>query len=47
MKYEDEKILALINEAEKLNKPRNILTGPVRIGDQDYEFAERFFFLTC
>lgn len=44
MKYEDEKILALINEAEKLNKPRNILAGPVRIGDQDYEFAERFFF---
>ena len=40
----DEKILDFINAAEKREARKDICSGPVKIGDRDYEFEEREFF---
>ncbi|GGG82855.1 hypothetical protein [Paenibacillus radicis (ex Gao et al. 2016)] len=44
MEFADEKIAALLNEAEKLEVSNDILAGPVQIGNQYYEFEERAFY---
>ncbi|BFH17414.1 hypothetical protein WJ0W_002170 [Paenibacillus melissococcoides] len=44
MEFMDEKIQALLNEAEKAKEPHDIRTGPVRVGKRYYAFEEQPFF---
>lgn len=44
MSFMDEKIARMINEAEQSLTPRAILSGPVRIGQRIFEFAQQSFF---
>ncbi|MDT3428985.1 hypothetical protein J2Z22_004581 [Paenibacillus forsythiae] len=44
MSFHDEQIQALLNQVEQAQKPKDIRSGPVLIGDESYEFVERAFF---
>ncbi|GJM69834.1 hypothetical protein HMSSN036_20500 [Paenibacillus macerans] len=44
MSFMDEKITQLINEVEQSMIPRSITDGPVKIGNQYYEFTLQSFY---
>ncbi|WP_458121850.1 hypothetical protein [Paenibacillus sp. Z6-24] len=44
MKYDDEKILALLNQVEQAQQNTDILAGPVQAEGQEYTFEQRSFF---